>query len=129
VMGWSTSVISPPDGGLGQYMASLEKLLALPADLRYRPTHGPEIGDPQTYVAALLAHRRERSREILAALDIGPATIAEVVPRLYSDVSKQLWKAAASSVYAHMLHLGELGAVEAVDGEPMRLTSRFARSR
>lgn len=129
VMGWSTSVISPPDGSLGQYMASLEKLLARPGDRRYRPTHGPEIGDPQTYVAALLAHRRERSREILSVLDIGPATIAEIVPRLYSDVSKRLWRAAASSVYAHMLRLDEIGAVEVDDGEPMRLTSRFARSR
>jgi glyoxylase-like metal-dependent hydrolase (beta-lactamase superfamily II) len=129
VMGWSTSVISPPDGGLGQYMASLEKLLTRPSDRRYRPTHGPEIGEPQSYVTALLAHRRERSKEILAVLDAGPATIAEIVPRLYSDVSKRLWKAAASSVYAHMLLLEEIGDLEVVGGEPVRLTSRFAKSR
>ena len=129
VMGWSTSVISPPDGSLGQYMDSLEKLLARAGDRCYRPTHGPEIADPQTHVEALLAHRRERSGEILAVLDSGPATIAEVVPRMYSDVNKRLWRAAASSVYAHMLHLDEIGAVHVDGGEPVRLTSTFARSR
>jgi glyoxylase-like metal-dependent hydrolase (beta-lactamase superfamily II) len=129
VMGWSTSVIAAPDGNLGQYMASLDRLLALSEVRRYRPTHGPSIEDPQTYVAALLAHRRDRTSEILAVLDAGPATIAEIVPRLYADVAKRLWRAAASSVYAHMLHLIEIGAVQIEGGEPLKLTGRFTLAR
>jgi glyoxylase-like metal-dependent hydrolase (beta-lactamase superfamily II) len=125
VMGWSTSVIGPPDGDLGDYMASLEKLLGRPDDRRYRPTHGPEISDPQPFVSALLAHRRERSGEILDVLGAGPATIAEMVPRMYAEVSKRLWRAAASSVWAHLLHLERLGMVEVEDGGEMRRTSRF----
>jgi len=129
VMGWSTSVISPPDGDLGQYMASLEKLLARRTDLRYRPTHGPEIANPHAYVAALLAHRRERSAGILKVLDEAPATIAEIVPRLYSDVGKRLWRGAAASVYAHLLHLHDVGEVSVVGGGDLKRTSRFGRSR
>jgi glyoxylase-like metal-dependent hydrolase (beta-lactamase superfamily II) len=129
VMGWSTSVIAPPDGNLGQYMASLEKLVARPGIRRYRPTHGPEIADPYAYVGALIAHRRERSEEIVDALGAGPATIAEIVPRVYADVSKRLWRAAASSVYAHLLHLLEIAVVEVADGDPVRRTSRFSVSR
>jgi glyoxylase-like metal-dependent hydrolase (beta-lactamase superfamily II) len=125
VMGWSTSVIPPPDGDLGAYMASLEKLLRRPQDRRYLPTHGPMITEPHALVAAFLAHRRERSDQILEALAAGPATIAELVPTLYADVSKRLWRGAASSMYAHLLHLHELGIVEVEDGGSLRRTSRF----
>jgi glyoxylase-like metal-dependent hydrolase (beta-lactamase superfamily II) len=124
VMGWSTSVIAPPDGHLGQYLASLDKLLGRPQDRRYLPTHGPEITEPHALVEAFLAHRLERSEQILAALAAGPATIAEMVPRLYADVSKRLWRGAAASVYAHLLHLYELGEVEVEDGAALRRTSR-----
>jgi glyoxylase-like metal-dependent hydrolase (beta-lactamase superfamily II) len=129
VMGWSTSVIAPPDGHLGDYLASLEKLLGRPQDQRYLPTHGPQITAPHTLVRAFLAHRRERSDQILAALASGPATIAEMVPRLYADVSKRLWRGAAASVYAHLLYLHELGMVEVEDGESLRRTSRVRRGR
>jgi glyoxylase-like metal-dependent hydrolase (beta-lactamase superfamily II) len=127
VMGWSTSVIAPPDGHLGDYLASLEKLLGRPQDRRYLPTHGPEITEPRALVRAFLAHRRERSDQILDALAAGPATIAELVPRLYADVSKRLWRGAASSMYAHLLHLEEAGMVEADDGSPLRRSSRIRR--
>jgi glyoxylase-like metal-dependent hydrolase (beta-lactamase superfamily II) len=127
VMGWSTSVIAPPDGHLGDYMASLQKLLARPQDRRYLPTHGPEIPEPHVLVGALLAHRLERSDQILEALAAGPATIAELVPRLYGDVSKRLWRGAAASVYAHLLHLHELAMVEVEDGGSLRRTSRIRR--
>jgi glyoxylase-like metal-dependent hydrolase (beta-lactamase superfamily II) len=120
VMGWSTSVVSPPDGNLGDYLASLEKLLDRPQDRRYVPTHGPPIEEPHALVRAYLAHRRQRSEQILAALDAGPATIAEIVPRLYAETSKKLWRAAAGSVYAHLLDLRELGEVEAPDDPPRR---------
>jgi glyoxylase-like metal-dependent hydrolase (beta-lactamase superfamily II) len=127
VMGWSTSVIAPPDGHLGQYLASLEKLLGRPQDRRYLPTHGPEITEPHTLVRAFLAHRLERTDQIVAALAAGPATIAELVPRLYADVSKRLWRGAAASMYAHVLHLYDLGTVVVDDGSPLRRTSRIRR--
>ena len=120
VMGWSTSVVSPPDGNLGDYLASLQKLLDRPRDRRYVPTHGPPVEDPHTLVRAYLAHRGQRSDQILAALDAGPATIAEIVPRLYADTSKKLWRAAAGSVYAHLLSLRDLAEVETPDDPPCR---------
>jgi glyoxylase-like metal-dependent hydrolase (beta-lactamase superfamily II) len=127
VMGWSTSVISPPDGNLGEYLASLEKLLARPQESRYLPAHGPEIRDPHVYVRALLAHRRERSEQILAVLESGPSTIAEMVPRIYATTRKVLWPAAASSVYAHLLHLYQIGLVVPDAGPPLRRASRIRK--
>jgi len=129
VMGWSTSVIGPPDGHLGDYLASLEKLLDRPQDQRYLPTHGPVVTEPHVLVRAFLAHRRERTEQLLDALAAGPATLAEIVPRLYADVSKKLWRGAASSMYAHALHLHELGEVEVEGGGPLRRTSRLRRRR
>lgn len=120
VMGWSTSVISPPDGDLGEYMASLERLLERPHDQRYLPTHGPPVEDPHALVRAYLRHRGERSEQLLTALDAGPATIAELVPRLYAETSKKLWRAAAGSVYAHLTHLRDLGEVATQDDPPRR---------
>jgi glyoxylase-like metal-dependent hydrolase (beta-lactamase superfamily II) len=126
-MGWATSVLSPPDGNLAEYLAGLEKLLARPQDRLYLPAHGPAITDPHPFVRAFVAHRRERSEQILDALGAGPATIAEMVPVIYADSRKQLWPAAASSVYAHLLHLCEVGLVETEDGSPLRRASRVRR--
>jgi glyoxylase-like metal-dependent hydrolase (beta-lactamase superfamily II) len=122
VMGWSTSVIAPPDGSLVAFMASLERLLARD-DAVYWPTHGPAVTDPHALVRAYLTHRRERSAQVLGALGDGPATIAELVPRIYADVSKALWKPAASSMHAHLLALLDEGRV-ATDEQPRR-TSRY----
>jgi glyoxylase-like metal-dependent hydrolase (beta-lactamase superfamily II) len=127
VMGWSTSVIAPPDGNLGDYLASLDKLLRRPQDRRYLPTHGPEIAEPHALVRAFLAHRRERSAQILDALAAGPATIVELVPRIYADVSKRLWRGAAGSMYAHVIQLHDLGQIEVENGGPLRRTSRIRR--
>lgn len=123
VMGWSTSVIGPPDGSLGQYLSSLRLLLDRP-DLQYRPTHGPAITQPRALVSAYLAHRLERTEQIVAALRQGPATIATLVPSIYASVSKALWRPAAASMYAHLLHLVDGGRV--VAAEPGRRTSVFA---
>jgi glyoxylase-like metal-dependent hydrolase (beta-lactamase superfamily II) len=125
VMGWATSVVSPPDGNLMEYLASFEKLLERPQDRMYLPGHGPAVTDPHPYVRALVAHRRERSEQILGALAAGPATIAELVPRLYADKPKQIWLAAASSAYAHLLQLQEAGLVEVDDGPDLRRASRI----
>jgi len=127
VMGWSTSVISPPTGDLPAYLASLERLLDRP-DTWYLPTHGPAVTEPWPLVEALLAHRRERSQQVLDALDDGPRTIAEIVPRLYADVPKQLWQGAGASIWAHVVALAAEGELSPTDGTLTRL-SRLRRSR
>lgn len=110
VMGWSSSIVSPPDGDMAAYMASLERLLARD-DRIYYPTHGPAIVDPKAHVRALIAHRRAREAQILDALAGGEGRIVEMVPKLYRDVDLSLHPAAARSVLAHLLDLEARGRV------------------
>ncbi|MCU1344596.1 MAG: beta-lactamase domain protein [Acidimicrobiia bacterium] len=119
VMGWSTSVIGPPDGNLRQYLRSLEMLLGR-SDRRYWPTHGPAVDDPHRLVRAYIAHRQERTDQVLEVLRQGPATIAQMVPVVYAAVDKQLWKPAAASMYAHILLLVEDGRIAPVEGPAKR---------
>lgn len=123
VMGWSTTVIAPPDGSLAAYLASLRLLLDRDF-LLYRPTHGAPITEPHALVRAYIAHREERTQQIVDVLARGPATIASLVPVIYSSVSKALWRPAAASMYAHLLQLIESGVV--VADEPGRCSTRFA---
>lgn len=116
VMGWSTSVILPPDGDMGEYRRSLEKLLHRD-DAIYLPTHGPAIADPEPHVRAFIEHRRERSAAILRRLQTGPATIPEIVEAVYVGLSRELRWAAAQSVLAHLIELVNLGQIEC-DGPP-----------
>src|SRR5256886_8385899 len=104
VMGWSTSVISPPDGDMAAYMASLEKLLDR-RDAVYWPTHGPAITEPQTHVRAFIAHRRERESGILDCLSAGVGEIGEIIDRLYVGLQPGLRRAAGRSVHAHLIDL------------------------
>lgn len=122
VMGWSTSIVSPPDGDMAQYMASLELLLTRDDEI-YWPTHGPAITDPKPFVRAFIAHREERERAIIEQIKAGNDTIAAMVPVIYAAVDKRLYPAAARSVFAHMLNLIDKKRV-ACDGEP-RLSSTF----
>jgi glyoxylase-like metal-dependent hydrolase (beta-lactamase superfamily II) len=115
VMGWSTTIVSPPDGDMTDYMASLELLLAR-NDSAYFPAHGPPIDDPRDHVAGLIAHRRMRERQILAELDSGERRIEAMVPRLYADIDPRLHPAAARSVLAHLVDLERRGLV-AGEGE------------
>ncbi len=101
VMGWSTTVVSPPDGSMSDYMTSLAKLERR-RDLRYFPTHGAPIDNPQSYVRALLAHRRERERQILDCISNGPASIPEMVASMYADITHELHYAAGRSVLSHL---------------------------
>jgi glyoxylase-like metal-dependent hydrolase (beta-lactamase superfamily II) len=116
VMGWSTSVVAPPDGDMAAYMASLDKLLGR-RDLVYWPTHGPAIDEPQRHVRAFIAHRREREAHILECLAAGLAAIPPIVDRLYAGLQPGLRRAAARSVHAHLLDLVGRGLVES-DGPP-----------
>lgn len=104
VMGWSTSIVSPPDGDMGAYMASLDLLLRRD-DAIYYPAHGPAVEDPTNLVRRLIAHRRQRERQILRLLEEGEATITEMVGRIYSDIDPGLHPAAARSVLAHLIDL------------------------
>jgi glyoxylase-like metal-dependent hydrolase (beta-lactamase superfamily II) len=115
VMGWSTSVIIPPDGSLGDYMRSLEKMLPR-TDALYLPTHGPAITDPKSHVRAFIDHRNERTAAILLRLASGAATIPEIVRAVYTDTSSSLHGAAALSVEAHLIELAQQGQVRSDDG-------------
>jgi glyoxylase-like metal-dependent hydrolase (beta-lactamase superfamily II) len=114
VMGWSTSVIAPPDGDMAAYMASLDKLLAR-LDLVYWPTHGPAITEPHAHVRAFIAHRREREAGIVECLTAGAERIEEIVDRLYIGLQPGLRRAAGRSVHAHLLDLIGRG-IAASDG-------------
>jgi glyoxylase-like metal-dependent hydrolase (beta-lactamase superfamily II) len=116
VMGWSTTVIAPPDGDMGDYLASLTKLLARD-DIVYWPAHGGPVRDPQSFVAAYLAHRQARETQIIAALRDGVADIPEMVDRIYVGLDPRLKPAAGLSVLAHLLHLTKAGRA-AASGAP-----------
>jgi glyoxylase-like metal-dependent hydrolase (beta-lactamase superfamily II) len=116
VMGWSTSVVIPPDGDMAAYRASLRRLQERD-DRAYLPGHGPEVGDPRPYVTALIAHRVEREMEILAALAAAPKTIPEIVQVVYAAVDPLLHPAAGMSVLAHLRTLAGEGRV-ACTGPP-----------
>lgn len=116
VMGWSTTVISPPDGDMGDYYASLDKVAARGFS-RLWPTHGPPVEDVAPFLAAYKAHRLARERQILEQLAAGRATIGEMVPVIYAEVDSRLHPAAAHSVLAHLIHLARSGAV-ACEGPP-----------
>jgi glyoxylase-like metal-dependent hydrolase (beta-lactamase superfamily II) len=116
VMGWSTSVIAPPDGDMAAYMASLDKLLARD-DAVYWPTHGPAITEPQPHLRAFIAHRREREAGILDCLSAGIERIDAIVGKLYIGLQPGLHRAAGRSVHAHLIDLVGRG-VAASDGPP-----------
>jgi glyoxylase-like metal-dependent hydrolase (beta-lactamase superfamily II) len=119
VMGWSTTVIPSPDGDLGAYLDNLRRLLDRDDEI-YWPTHGPAITDPHPFVRALIAHREERTTQIIERMAAGDERIDQMVPVLYADVDPALHPAAARSVLAHLLHLVSIGRVEA-DGTPLGL--------
>ena len=125
VMGWSTTVITPPDGDMRAYCASLEKLLRRD-DAIYRPTHGGPITEPRPFVEAYLAHRLEREEQVLGAVRSGLGEIPAIVAVLYADVREELHKAAGRSVYAHLTKLVADGAVEVAGGDASRIDSVYA---
>ncbi|MDB5467416.1 MAG: metallo-beta-lactamase family protein [Phenylobacterium sp.] len=116
IMGWSTTVITPPDGDMTDYLKSLELIRARGFSTIW-PTHGPPIRAVTPFIDAYVEHRQERLDQILKALTAGPARIADLVPRLYADVDARLWPAAARSMLAAMIHLAREGRITA-DGEP-----------
>jgi glyoxylase-like metal-dependent hydrolase (beta-lactamase superfamily II) len=116
IMGWSTTVITPPDGDMTDYLASLDRIRARGFATLW-PTHGPPIRDVDAFIAAYIEHRQERVDQILGALKAGPARIRDLVPTLYADVDARLHPAAARSMLAAMIHLVRQGVL-AADGAP-----------
>ncbi len=112
VMAWSTSVVTPPDGSMGAYMASLEKVRERDETI-YWPGHGGPVLDPQRYVRGLALHRRQREASILAALDAGVETASELVARVYIGLDSSLVRAAGLSTRAHLEDLEERGLIVA----------------
>ena len=110
VMGWSTTVVTPPDGDMAAYMASLRKLRARDDAILW-PTHGGPVREPRPFLDAYIAHRLEREMQILTSLAAGVDSIPEIVARLYVDVDKRLHPAAARSVLAHLIQLTQEGRV------------------
>jgi len=110
VMGWSTTVVAPPDGDMAAYMASLRKLLARD-DAVLWPTHGGPVRDPKPFLEAYIAHRLAREAQIVASLERGTDTIPEIVRALYADVDSRLHPAAARSVLAHLIQMAAEGRV------------------
>ena len=123
VMGWSTSVIIPPDGSMADYMASLDLLLSRD-DTVYWPTHGTRIENPHDFVRAYIIHRKGREAQVLAQLGDGQNDIRTMVKVVYAAVDERLHPAAALSMLAHLQDLTARGVV-ACDGEPT-LDARYA---
>ena len=103
-MGWSTTVVSPPDGDMTLYMASLDRLLGRD-DRLYLPAHGPGVDRPHDHVRALIEHRQMRERQILAHLEAGEGRIPAMVATMYRDIDPRLHPAAGRSVLAHLVDL------------------------
>ena len=115
VMGWSTTVVAPPDGDMTAYMASLEAVIARGFSTIW-PTHGAPITEPGPFLRAYRAHRLDREAQILARLAAGPQRIPDMVPALYAAVDVRLWPAAGLSVWAHLIALERSGRVRAEPG-------------
>ncbi len=108
VMGWSTSIVSPPDGNMGDYMRSLQRLL-LRDEQTFWPTHGGPVADPKSLVRGLVAHRKVREQQILNSVAAGLTSIDSMIGHIYSDIDPSLYPAAARSLMAALDFLVEEG--------------------
>lgn len=127
IMGWSTSVVSPPDGHMGDYLDSLKRIKARKFD-RIWPTHGPCIDEVDDFVRAYIDHRLARESQIMEALKSGLTQIMPIVEKLYIDVDKRLYPAAAHSVLSHLIHMRETGRVISNEPDGLKASYRPAAS-
>jgi glyoxylase-like metal-dependent hydrolase (beta-lactamase superfamily II) len=121
VMGWSTTVVVPPDGDMADYMASLKKLRQRGDRILY-PAHGPPVTKPSQYVRHLIGHRMQRENQILRIVGEGPRTISQIVSQAYPGLDTRLVMAAGGSALAHLVDLERRGLVEE-QGEQWRALS------
>ena len=123
VMGWATTLISPPDGDLGSFMKSLEKLSKRDEQVYY-PGHGKPVKDPKQMVLAQITHRRDREIQILKSISQIPRTPAEIVEEVYVGLNPMLKPAAVRNVLAHLIDLYER---EKVSVDIFSLTAKFSK--
>jgi len=114
VMGWSTTVVFPPDGDMGAYMASLEKLRRRDDRIFY-PAHGEPVTRPKRYLRSLIGHRLQREKQVLRIVSHAPSAVPEIVAKAYPGLDPRLVTAAGGSVLAHLLDLERRGLVEQQD--------------
>ncbi|MCH4267067.1 MAG: MBL fold metallo-hydrolase [Brevundimonas sp.] len=124
IMGWSTTVVAPPDGDMADYMKSLDAVLARGFSTIW-PTHGPAITQVAPFLKAYRAHRLEREAQIMARLASGDRRVADMVPALYAGVDQGLWPAASLSVLAHLIKLEKEGRVRPSPGAELAATWRL----
>jgi glyoxylase-like metal-dependent hydrolase (beta-lactamase superfamily II) len=122
VMGWSTTVVVPPDGDMAAYMRSME-LLRERGDRIYYPAHGPAVTKPAQLVRGMIGHRMQRERQILKLVGERPRDIPDIVANAYPALDQRLVPAAGGSVYAHLLDLQPRGLVEAAENEKWTKTA------
>ena len=103
-MGWSTSLVSPPDGDLGAFLTSCARLQTVPCRVML-PGHGAPVTAPQDRIAALIAHRNGRTTQILSAVDSTPRDVPEITKVVYADLPDHLLSAAQRNVFAHLIDL------------------------
>ena len=121
VMGWSTTVVSPPDGDMAEFMASLDKLMQR-EDRIYYPAHGEPVEKPHRFVRGLIGHRKQREGQILRLLKADVQAVPALVERMYVGLDPRLTGAAGRSVLAHLIDLRARGVV-AGDGDNWRLAA------
>jgi glyoxylase-like metal-dependent hydrolase (beta-lactamase superfamily II) len=124
VMAWSTSIVAPPDGSMGDYMASLDKLRAR-GETIFWPGHGGPVREPQRWMRALAHHRRQREASILTRIEAGDADVAAIVAKVYDNLNPALVGAATLSTLAHLEDLVAKGLV-AMEGE-LGPSAKFTR--
>ncbi|KEP68019.1 metallo-beta-lactamase [Thioclava dalianensis] len=112
IMGWSTTLISPPDGDLGDYFRSIDRIAAL-GPRRLYPGHGAPVDAPIALIAEHRQHRETRSAQILAALSDAPAMPAALTARIYHDIPRHLHAAALRNILAHLIELNDTNQVQA----------------
>lgn len=110
VMGWSTTVVVPPDGNMADYMRSLEKVRQRDDRILY-PAHGPAVNNPTQYLRGLIGHRMQREKQVLGIVARAPSTVTEVVAAAYPGLDPRLTAAAGGSVLSHLLDLEARGLV------------------
>ena len=124
VMGWSTTVVSPPDGNMSEYINSLRKL-AERNDRIYYPTHGAPIERPQKFVRAITIHRKMRESQILDCIDKEILTISLMVEKMYKRLDHRLLGAAQRSIFAHIIDLSNRGIIKSEEG--ISISSAYSR--
>ena len=124
VMAWSTSIVAPPDGDMGDYMASLDRLIARPERLYY-PGHGGAVTDAPQFVRDIRAHRVKRETAIIERLAAGDRFIPDLVRSIYAGLDPKLFNAAGLSVLAHLEDLSTRGRITQSEGDPLKAEYRI----